>query len=285
MSFSFRNVAFTGAVSVGGASLNPVATDWAARVETNGGAAPSSETVQALSDFVDALDAASLTSKMIAVSCMVPDSLTAAITPLIAGPGLDPWTNNNFTAPNLDVDGLQGSAAGPRYLDSGVQPATHFNSSADCGCTVYNMAAINESTRDAGSLVASYSAAFALHLTLSGTTLWDCWSTGDRIQVANSAFTGYVSANRFSTNTQSVYRANSSVPHEVLGTRNGLASAFTGNVYGFYFFSNNSSGSPAFTGNKKFSFCAVHDGLTESESADLYTAVQAMRTALGGGYV
>ena len=67
--------------------LHPTAVDWAARVVINGGAAPSSGTILALSKFCYCLDGKSLTSSMLGVCCFVPDSVIAAITPLIVGTG------------------------------------------------------------------------------------------------------------------------------------------------------------------------------------------------------
>ena len=268
----------------GGGDLHATATDWATRVETNGGAAPAAATTQALSDFMDALDTASLTSLMLTVNCMVADNLIACTTPLIVGSGSDPWTNSNFTVTELDVNGLD-SAGATRYLLSGIQTATHFNGSEDCGMTLYNMTATNESTRDCGCLVPSYSNVIIGHVALGGSVYWDCWSSGDRMTTANSLWTGYISFNRFGTNTQSVYRASSGTAHEVLGTRDALSTTFGTNNNEISFFGCWDGSGITFPSNKRFSFCAVHDGLTEAQSSDLYDAVQAMRTALGGGYL
>jgi hypothetical protein len=286
--FGIHNPAFLAAAGGGGAppapSTHATAADWAVRVVTNGGAAVAQATIDALSDFMDALDAASLTSKMIAVNCLVADNLIAATTPLIVGPGLDPWTNTNFSASELSVNGLN-SAGAVRWLDTGVVPKDDYASDADCGLTLYNMTAINESVRDAGSVVGGYGSVIVMHISLSAQVFWDSWNASDRVQVSNSLWTGYISGNRHSTNTQVVYRANSSTSHAVLGTRNGLVSSKLANIYSIYIYASNESGSPTFSNNKRFSFAAVHDGLTTAQSSDLYDAVQAMRTALGGGYV
>jgi len=182
------------------------------------------------------------------------------------------------------VDGLDGASA-TRYLDTGVSPSDDFIGSEDCGITLYNRTAVNEGVRDAGSLVPSYSNVFILHVSISGDAIFDCWSSGDRVSVANSLWVGYISGNRFGTNTQSIYRASSGTAHEVLGTRDALSTTFGSNTNTIYFFAAHDGSSPTFPCTKEFSFCAVHDGLTEAQSSDLYDAVQAMRTALGGGHV
>ena len=76
--------------------VHPLATSWATRVVTNGGAAPSGATVLAISNFCYALDAAGLTSSFLALNVFAPDSLIAAMTPLIHNKGLADWRSMGF---------------------------------------------------------------------------------------------------------------------------------------------------------------------------------------------
>jgi hypothetical protein len=253
--------------------INPVASGWAARVVVNGGALPSNATVLAFSNFLYCLDAAGLTSKMIAVNCFAPDSLIAAITPLIVGPGFDPWTNSGFLAAALTIDGLIGNNS--NTLNSGIIPTRDFTSDADCGITLYNMSAINESTNDVGS-----NSVTNLRTSISNNTTFACWSSasGDTLSAANPSWTGYLSANRHGVNTQVLYRAKSTVPHAVLGTRSALAS--TRPAFVFFVF-----GGPTVPCARRLSFVAFHHGLTTAESSLFFNCVQAMRTAIGGGFL
>ena len=119
--------------------IHPTAANWLTRVVANGGALPSNTTLNATSDFCYSLDTAGLTSLIIAVNTFVPDNLIASITPLIKNAGNDPWTNNNFVAGDLNMDGLKGNGSN-KYLATGLNPSVVFDGplSASAGITLYN---------------------------------------------------------------------------------------------------------------------------------------------------
>lgn len=48
---------------------------------------------------------------------------------------------------------------------------------------------------------------------------------------------------------------------------------------------NNGAGSPFDFSSKRYSFFAIHSGLTATESLAFYNLIQAFRTTLGGGFV
>lgn len=293
---SLEGKGWTVTVDVG---YHPQVLDWVSRVTGAGGADPASATKQALSDFMDALDAASLTSRMLALNCFVPDSLIAACVPLIANAGLSVWTNNNFSSGDLSVDGLQGSSSAPnKYLSTGLAPDVDWALTYPfVGLTVYQTAS------------------------LSGPTDKPCWKATDTINewrllfagsgsstclgdpgYFTSTFTGllnsrgYVSVNSIFDSAipdyaKVVYVGRSGLGHSLadeVPDSNGLG-PFPGEppmgLTDVPIFISNISGVYQDPSKSRLSFAAFHDGLLEADSAALYTAVQAMRTALGGGYV
>lgn len=293
--FSFGDVALvvrsrpTGA---GPLPLHATAVSWQTRATANGGS-PAAGTVSALSTFCYALDAASLTSKMKAVNCFTQPDIACATTPLIVGPGVDPWTNINFGLSDLDDNGLKGNGSN-KYLKTGINPSTTF-SGVQGGVTLYITEGSDASgEQDIGCLTTSPGGeqqAFQVHSRFSGNAICDCFSDGaGRINQSNSGWLGYFSVNRRSTTDYKIYEAKSSVPHfqfaskateAALGPPDRLITVFCGNYNG----SGSTYGTIFSYSSKRLSFAALHDGLTAAESLALYNAVQALRTALGGGYV
>jgi len=278
--------AFLGSVgyvaSSTGTPLHSTATGWKTRATANGGS-PTDATVSALSTFCYALDAASITSKMLALNAYVADDLICCTTPLIVGVGSDPWTNINFAGGDLSIHGLSGGS-GNEYLQTGVVASTSFASNAKGGITLYVTVNGNVAGIEAGCNGEADTDTFML-ANYSGTTYWDCVGQGTgRISQANSGWTGYLSGNRTASNSTVIYRAKSSTPHEVLKSDTTSAdSAYAAREV--YFHANNGKGVAILFSSNRLSFGAIHDGLTQSESSAFYAAVQALRTTLGGGYV
>jgi hypothetical protein len=76
--------------------LRCCSNDWVTRVVANGGAMPSSTTINALQVFVAKLRSVGLWSKMLIINPLVSDNLIASITPLLKGNSSDPWANSGF---------------------------------------------------------------------------------------------------------------------------------------------------------------------------------------------
>ena len=184
---------------------------------TNGGAAPSDATKLALHNFCAGLDTDSLTASMLAVNCIVPDSLIAATTPLIKGPGNDPWTNTNFVAGDLTVAGIKGNASN-KYLDTGVNPNTEMTATTSAGVTLYmpDLAGSAGSAFTESGIISSNLSSdnFGLFPALNSVTHWNCcgWAVGgEATAVVN--LSGYYSGNRIANNDNRIFFANSTNPH------------------------------------------------------------------------
>lgn len=284
---NLRDPAFLKVIGGGGGGPTAgdiAAADWAARVVTNGGAAPGATSIAAQATFYDGLVTDGLLAKFYTLNCYAGDSLIACITPLIVGVGSDPWGNGSFTVTQLSAAGLKGDG-GLRWLDTNVNYATGIASANDFGTTIYLSTGANENLRDFGCNDGGYTNVWVCHTSL-GTTLStiDNFSGSNRIAVANSAWAGYLSMNRPDTTHLHVYKANSVTPHATLGSFVGASVGAAPNLKVFLHASNQ-GGAPAFPCTKTFSFGALHTAMSSAESALLYARVQQLRTDMGGGYV
>lgn len=266
------------------------AAQWAARVVVNGGAAPAAATVTALDTFYTGLVSAGLDAKMLAVNCYVPDSLIAALTPLIKGPGNDPWTNmGSFVVGDLTVNGLKGDGVG-KYLKTGVIPSGNLTY-ASLGLSTYlYFSGMPASIVELGAVTSSgtYTVnVMALYANSSTQAfVWDApYAVGGAGRLTGvSPGAGYYSGNRTSDTVSLLYFANSSNAHAQLGATNtynaGADAVPTTEIYAFAM---NNGGALSGYSSSRASFAAIHTGLSGAESAALYALVHALRTALGGG--
>ncbi len=272
--------------SASGTSYDPAITDWAARVVSNGGAAPSDATKSALNTFYLGLSSNSILSKMIAVCCFVPDNLIASITPLIKVAGNDPWTNTSFVGGDLTSAGLKGNGS-TKYLNTGVVPNSAFASNQDIGLTLYNSSDntdaceydISATDNPATLTILSF------YHSCGGVDYFDCNDTVQgRTSGADSAFLGYVSGNRTSNTAAAIYKANSSTAHTTVGSS--VVSGGFRPSFALYAYASNRGGTlDGSLSAKRYSYVAIHLGLSSGESSAHYNLVQAMRTSLGGGFV
>ena len=259
--------------------------DWSNRVVANGGAAPSLATLGAMNVFYKALQAIGL-GLFKSVCCFVPDNLIAATTPLVHSYGNDPWTNHNFVAGDLTVNGIQGDGSS-KYLDTGVIPSIAFASVGTGGLTLYCSVYVSSTGIDMNAGMsgdATYTNVMTLYIAYSdGHMYCDLYAypTG-RMNAVNTSWAGFLSANRTSTSAAAVYKANSTTSFATLASETtGGATLPTGKIFCM---AANLNG-PNYYSKHRFSFSAIHDGLTSAQSQALYTAVQALRTTLGGGFV
>jgi hypothetical protein len=276
----------------GGAIMPPVVVptqqdvvgNWAAQVVTNGGAAPSSGTKAALQTFVNSLYAANLFAKLVVVNCMVPDNLIACLTPLFnSGLGNNPWTNNNFVAGDLSVNGLQGNGTN-KYLNTGIF-FNQFASTISDSVALYNTVASVLSCTMSGSASGTGKMRFGFDTPSLGSYFasWtDASSFGDGLKV--NARLGYMCGVKSAANVRNLYFANSTTPHASIATGNVNESTVISTVT-TYLFCSNEGGSTASFSNQRFSYYSVGLALTAADSLNLYNAVQALRTSLGGGFV
>ncbi len=254
--------------------VHPLATSWATRVVTNGGAAPSGATVLAISNFCYALDTAGLTSQMKAVNVLAPDSLIACCTPLIVGTGVDPWTNSGFSSGAVSVNGLTGD--GVNVLNTGVNSSTLSTNSA--GMSLYAFK---------GGVIMGQDYLSSPDFILTSNT-FDCWDNSTSRQYSSINDVGFYSGSRTAVGQSNTYYGNTRLSlvqvasTTVASSQNNSALTFPLHLMSSYHHDGGSYDQFISTGT--CSFAAIHSGLTQADTAALFTLVQALRVALGGGY-
>ena len=109
---------------------------WVKKVTDTGAKTPSIRTQQALTTFYNGLVSTELLHKMITVNCVVPDSLSASLTPLIKNSGYDTWIVNEVVDSDLTINGLKGNGSS-KYLNTGIIPMGTYSTGSASGTTIY----------------------------------------------------------------------------------------------------------------------------------------------------
>lgn len=262
------------------------ATIWAAAVVTNGGGAPSANTTKALSDFMYAIDGAGVTPKMLAVNCMAPDDLVACATPLIKVKGSDPWGVNVFSEGDQSTDGLSAAGGGGAYLNTGVNPTTAVPDDESFGLTLYMKT-------DASLPICRIGCTDGVSkegtMYSDGATfyygIWGIWSYTFGMGSGTAGEYFFCCMNRTPTNIAGTYKANANVGFQTISA-GGIGGGIVRPNLAIFMGAINQNGTPvaAPASNCAYSFAALHYGLDATEAQALFNAVQAMRTAIGGGY-
>lgn len=265
---------------------------WIQRILAAGGSAPSVGSQSAVHTLCTSLWSAGIITKFISAIPLVSDSLIAACTPIIKLEGNSSWTNHNFVSGDLTVNGLIGNGS-TKYLETGFIPnASSYMTSGSAGLIAY---VHTDSATGVQTEIGGYGAAFNSFTGLlthynTSHNLWGMWRYSGNgndalIDWTNpSPATGYYSGQRTATNASAVYFANSGTAHASLATGAG-AIAGSPTEYALYGFAANGVGTPTDYGAKRLSFLAITTGMSSADSSAAYTAIQAFRTALGGGYV
>jgi len=279
--------------SLGGGFIDPnPVNDWVNRAVINGSPNNISASTQtALTTFYNTLVSSSLIGKMKVIMPMVPDNLTASLTPFwnFHG-GQDPWINHAFSGSDLTINGLAGNGSN-KYLDTGLTPSLTFTGVVDLGLTIYVSANANSGSESDLNGLNSAAQALSLYASFGGTTFSDmCSQTGGSGRISSSVgtFSGYMSGNHGSNLgggiLHAVYTGSSALGHGtfISSTTDQGGTLPTVNLYGY---AQNNAGSAIQFSTKRYSFFAIHQGLTTSDSANFYNAIQALRTSFGGGFV
>lgn len=261
---------------------DPQATDWAARVVANGGPLPSQNSITAVSNLIAALKAANIWTKMKHINVVAPDSAIAFKTPMLKTIGTnDPYLGTGGNILSLTVNGA--SETGGAYLP-GINLATDFASQNDIGITTYVTLDSTAGRRMFGhSVVATQNGFLGWYRHATAVTGYCCYDIS-ALQLSVARALGYLSVNRVANNNLRLYRGNSGSGHaQVAQNLNVMATANPSVLFPMWGGYQNNLLESFFDG--RMSFFALHLGLSVTESADLYNAVQAMRTAMGGGFV
>lgn len=279
-------------ILMGAHSLSTMTQTWAAKVIANGGAPVSGATLAAVDTWYKSLVSAGIDSLMISVVLMVPDNLTAAITPFFSLSGNNPYTNNGpFVSGDLSTSGLSGN--GSKYLGTGFNPATYFPHPG----TIYNTGGYSVLvTRQSNAGQCTFgvtdgvgSQIWQCYTNYNNSNRWsDCWNaSGNRIDSSAAGFApstapAFYSMNRISSTDFRLFGAAHGNAFAQIGATNtnAVGSSPTNNPCSVFCLNNGIQ-----TSNISISFSAIHLGLTSTQAQALYNAVQTLRQSLGGGYI
>lgn len=260
------------------------ASDWAAQVVASGGATPSDNTVSAIHVFLSALRSANIFSKMQMINVFAPDSVTAAMVPLIQNGysgasygGSVPWTRTGG-ADSLTVNGYSPSAAG-RLVTSTLVSTSIFNADNSAGASVIHADGATDGMYFGANN--AFSTCFFIQKSV-GTLTYCCWTLATPQAFTYTHATGFYSFSRTTDGFVSGYSADSGTAFGqrvstsiASGVRTGIGTAVT--VFDM---------APNFSWNmgaNRLSFMAWHYGLTSSETEALFDAAYTMRNSFGGG--
>jgi hypothetical protein len=265
--------------------VDPVVSDWSTRVVTNGGLTPSTNSINALSAFVSGCKADGLWSKMVLVNCFAPDSNIAAFTPLLRGPGPDPWVVTGGT-PGLSANGVRTTGF---TIAMGFVPSAVFAAGSAGVSVLLNNDGGNVAGIIGGTVIGTVGGATVFYLIPYGEgggngPQFGCWQYGAWSMPGagiNSGY-GFTSANRVSTSDSRVFFRSEANAMSQLGSylvldNNAVAA---GNAWVWR---------DDFRGDQLNNACqafhALHLGLAQSDSNNLASRVRTMRQTLGGGWV
>jgi len=276
--------------SLGGGTGDPI-WQWARDVTNFGGAAISVNTSNSLRTFRQGLDTDALLYKMIAANAYVPDNLTAARMPVVWQAGNQIWTNTAFVDGDITVNGLTGNGT-TKFLGTGLKPSTltyagFSDTSAGLTTLIYNTGTdANEFV--IGSTGTTANGTFAVGVQV-GLLVYYCWifttiNTDFLVRTApNAGWEGYLSGNRTAANairldfvTNQVHNVATNGTGTTASNNNTMTNMFAHAVA-------TGLNAAANFSDQTVSFLAVHPGLTQTESSNLWYRVATLRTNLGGG--
>jgi hypothetical protein len=262
--------------------IDPVIVKWRKNAMSAGSGSISANTMKALNTFYKTIKRAGIAKKMVTLNCYVPDNLIASITPLIHINN-SAYTNVNFVSSDLNKDGLKGDGTS-KYLKTEVNPFLVMPDNNSGGLTLYSNQALSENAYSIGCQDGGGTTTMILYYVFSNNaTICDMFDPNVRLSFANTGFTGYISANRVSTSRSDLYLASSRLSH-YSATNNTTSSSAVRPNFEAYVHVANTGGSVSAWSSRRYSFSAIHYGLTNMESSYFYHAIQALRNRLGGGY-
>jgi len=282
-------------------NIHPEVIAWKKRIRNNSGSV-SNKTLRAVDWFYRRLKSTSFFNKILLLNCVVPDNLTAALTPLIDPTRQYRWTNNGIFPSSLDIDGIRntGGILGSSYIQTGFIPSNYFPADASNGGMTFYVSNAHNPLSTATSLFGALSS--------GGDKRMQAYLFGPGVAVAtfNSVIyddgitnslvsdVGYYSFNRRSTSVHEAYRGFDnrfnwlSIPSLI---HQNAGSSAVAPIYGVpevecFFLASNLDGSKyrSLHETQAISFIASHFGLTFEESNTFYHLVEVFRLKIGGGF-
>jgi hypothetical protein len=264
--------------------------EWQGRVTAAGGPIASQNTYDANDAFVAALAAAGITAKVKVANLFAPDSLSAARTPLIQGPGSGSWdfSATNFLAGDLTINGLGDAANTAKALFTGFAPANFMTSGTNHGCVYISVDDTTFGSTEYGVNDGTGLNDFVInsHWTDKHTYAYNYAQPQflDTGILSAGALLGYFCCSRTTTSRADLYYANSTNVHASKANNAILNGAVPPAVNIMFVFALNNNGALAQVSKKRISAATFGTGLLAAESLALFNAIQAFRQKIGGGF-
>lgn len=275
--------------SLGGGTGEPI-HNYNEKVKLAGGSDISSNTSNALRTFVAGLFTDSIYYRMIFANTYCTDSVAAVKTPVIWQFGAQSWTNNNFGATNLTVNGLQGDASTKSLGVGGNFDTLNLRGFSVTSAGVSRMASLivsNNANHVFGAAGTAASSLFTINI-VNGNITFYCWkfvNVNTNFIVTPSPSTNwasFLSGSRTAANAIAMYGGTNGTFFSITnatGTQNGNTSTLTNSMAHALW---NQSATASQTSDR-LSFLGLHSGLTQTQTSNLYVRVHNLRTTLGGG--
>lgn len=270
---------------------NADAQSWINRVYNNGGTV-STSTAAAVNTFCNAIDAAGIRDRFIRLNLFCGDQLAAALVPLYRSTSISEAVIGNATDTNTGpfvsgdyaetgaTGGLKGNGS-TKYLQTGVLANTVDKSSAHLSCYAVNSETSSAFACALGATTASPSASFGLFF--NGSTLNSpAFLTIDNVGPAGPA----AAANNPAGHLIGSQSGISEGRFFINGTQSGVTNTNAATVDLptslplFVFRRNNNIFGASYT-NARLAAYSIGRGLSVSQAAAYYAAMQAFQTAMG----
>lgn len=297
-------------------NISQAVIEWRKRAINAGSSHISMTTMKATDFLYKEMKKNGLLYKMKSVVGFCPCNLIAATTPIYYTHGNSPWINVNnnnfiFNDSDLNIHGLKGGGGESffvyygKYLNTGLNPSIIYSNNNSAGVTLYTTESNTGGETDIGCAFIkvddpngdilrnrmSFQVSFNVNnIQYSQMACYNLNNNNGLLNAVNSDNLGYLSFNRESFNYLAIYKFNSKNSHNPLVKSFNKNATERPNLNLYCFALNqydifNSSSSAESYSTKRFSFAAVHEGLTENESRAFSWIIQNYRIKLGGGFI
>jgi hypothetical protein len=159
------------------------------------------------------------------------------------------------------------------FANTYFNPTTGFSVNDDVHLSFYSRTNVNTAQIEIGSAISGSGPYLILQLRVSGTTYFIINSVGSYATASDTDSRAFYIGNRIGT-AEKGFRNNTNV-----ASRISLANLRPN--FNIYLLAGNFGGLTSFYSTKQCAFASIGDGLTDTEAANFYTAVQNFNTTLG----
>jgi hypothetical protein len=269
---------------------DPVVVDYVNRLTALSGTAPSAAFVAAMDVYAKGMRADGNWDKMLVVHILPNFFAPASITvPLLVGPSAfvnGPPGTNPFIGTDMTNAGLCPNGAN-RFLNVGCTPSTMWASASNIGFSCYVSVYVGNGNWTTMGCTGGGNQLQFFEGTAAANVEFDCLNNGNDVALKNPppGLGGFYTGNRIANNDSRLFFGNSTTAFAQIGATQ--TNVMTGTLVGLlpiWAFGTNNAG-PLFNTQRTISYLAWHTGMSGTQAAKHFSRVQALRTAMGGGFI